>query len=106
MTVFAEDTPRTAPPRGAHRDRDVIVIGAGHNGLIAAAYLQKAGLDTLVLEASPVIGGMLGSSPVIGEPPTHIITEGAIQASLFRASPIESALQLARHGLRQIKADP
>ncbi len=36
---------------------DAIVIGAGHNGLVAAAYLAKAGLTTLVLERSEVIGG-------------------------------------------------
>jgi len=36
---------------------DVIVVGAGHNGLVCAAYLAKAGLDVLVLEKSHRIGG-------------------------------------------------
>ncbi|MGH6886377.1 MAG: phytoene desaturase family protein, partial [Geminicoccales bacterium] len=36
---------------------DVVVIGAGHNGLTAAAYLGKAGLRTLVLERREVVGG-------------------------------------------------
>src|SRR3989304_4140377 len=36
---------------------DVIAAGAGHNSLVAAAYLAKAGLRCLVLEARPVIGG-------------------------------------------------
>ncbi len=36
---------------------DVVVAGAGHNSLVAAAYLAKAGLSCLILEARPVIGG-------------------------------------------------
>ena len=36
--------------RGRHRGR------AGHNGLVSAAYLAQAGLDVLVVEASPTIG--------------------------------------------------
>jgi phytoene dehydrogenase-like protein len=36
---------------------DIIIIGAGHNGLVAAYYLTKAGLKTLVLERREIIGG-------------------------------------------------
>jgi phytoene dehydrogenase-like protein len=36
---------------------DVVVVGAGHNGMICAAYLAEAGLQVLVLEARPLIGG-------------------------------------------------
>ena len=39
------------------QDYDVIIIGAGHNGLVTAAYLARAGLKTLVLESRPVVGG-------------------------------------------------
>src|SRR5215467_15520853 len=39
------------------KPHDVIVIGAGHNGLVAACYLAQAGLDVLVLERNPYIGG-------------------------------------------------
>ena len=37
--------------------RDVIIIGAGHNGLVTAFYLAKAGLKPLVLERRPIVGG-------------------------------------------------
>ena len=37
---------------------DVIIIGAGHNGLVCAAYLARAGMDVLVLESSDSAGGM------------------------------------------------
>ncbi|MEE9574899.1 MAG: FAD-dependent oxidoreductase, partial [Gammaproteobacteria bacterium] len=36
---------------------DAIIIGAGHNGLICAAYLAKAGLKILVVEANEQVGG-------------------------------------------------
>ncbi|MEX2195937.1 MAG: NAD(P)/FAD-dependent oxidoreductase [Thermoleophilaceae bacterium] len=84
---------------------DIVVVGAGHNGLVAACYLAKAGLDVLVLGASPVLGGMAATNPIFPESPGHMINEGSIQASIFRATPIESELQLARHGLRQIAMD-
>ena len=36
---------------------DVVVVGGGHNGLVTAAYLSRAGLDTLVVEKHSIIGG-------------------------------------------------
>jgi phytoene dehydrogenase-like protein len=86
---------------------DVIVAGAGHNGLVAAAYLAKAGLDVLVLEASPTIGGMTSTNPMAPEAPDHMINEGSIQASLFRTTTIDKDLGLAKkYGLRQTVIDP
>jgi phytoene dehydrogenase-like protein len=90
----------------ASGDTDVIVIGAGHNGLVAAAYMARAGLDVTVLEASDTVGGMISTNPVIPGAPDHLINEGGIQASLFRATSIERDFGLARYGFKQLIADP
>jgi phytoene dehydrogenase-like protein len=39
------------------QSHDVVIIGGGHNGLVAAAYLARSGLDVLVCERRPVLGG-------------------------------------------------
>ena len=92
--------------REATEDPDVIVVGAGHNGLVAACYLVKAGFAVTVLEASPTVGGMISSNAVIAGAPGHTINEGGIQASLFRATTIAEDFNLARYGFKQIIADP
>src|SRR5678816_3416795 len=43
---------------------DVVVLGAGHNGLVAAAYLARAGLSVLLLEKNDYIGGATTSQKV------------------------------------------
>ncbi len=51
-------------PRKAAREYDAIVVGAGVNGLVTAAYLAKAGQRVLVLERRPIVGGTLTTEEV------------------------------------------
>ena len=86
------------PPSGA----DVVVVGAGHNGLIAAAYLARAGLRTLVLEARPSVGGCASTVAAVG---AHVNICNCDHL-LVRAMPIASELDLASFGLRYLDVDP
>jgi phytoene dehydrogenase-like protein len=81
---------------------DAIVIGAGHNGLTAAAYLARAGLSTLVLERREIVGGCCVTEEIA--PGCRVSTTSYI-ASMLRPEVI-SELDLASHGLRMIPCDP
>lgn len=75
--------------------QDVIIIGGGHNGLTAAAYLGRAGLRTLVLEKRPILGGACVTEETF---PGFKLNTFAYAAGLLRPQIIEE-LQLAEHGL-------
>jgi phytoene dehydrogenase-like protein len=95
------------PTSQTARSADVIVAGSGHNGLVAACYLAKAGLDVLVVEAHDTPGGMTATNPMAPEAPGHLINEASIHASLLRTTSIDAELGLsARHGLRMRPIDP
>lgn len=92
---------------GRQQGAEVIVVGAGHNGLVAACYLAKAGVDVLVVERWETPGGMTSTNPMAPEAPDHLINEASIHASLFRTTNIDAELELsARFGLRQRVIDP
>lgn len=86
----------------ASPDYDVAVIGAGHNGLVAAAYLAKAGLQVAVLERRAVVGGAC----VTEEPwPGFRVSTASYVCSLLRPRIIRE-LELRRHGLELLPRNP
>lgn len=89
-------------PSTRSRVYDAIVIGAGHNGLTAAAYLARAGLSTLVLERRDIVGGCCVTEEIA--PGCRVSTTSYI-ASMLRPEVI-SELRLADYGLRMVPCDP
>jgi phytoene dehydrogenase-like protein len=81
---------------------DAIVVGGGHNGLTAAAYLARAGLSTLVLERREIVGGCCVTEEIA--PGCRASTTSYI-ASMLRPEVIKD-LRLAEHGLRMVPCDP
>ncbi len=81
---------------------DAVVVGGGHNGLTAAAYLARAGLSTLVLERRDIVGGACVTEEIA--PGCRASTTSYI-ASMLRPEVIRD-LQLASHGLRMVPCDP
>ena len=81
---------------------DAIVIGAGHNGLTAAAYLSRAGFSTLVLERREIVGGCCVTEEIA--PGCRASTTSYI-ASMLRPTIIRD-LDLGAHGLKMVPCDP
>ena len=74
---------------------DVIVVGAGHNGLVAACYLGRMGHRVAVVEARPIVGGVCVTEELV---PGFRFSSGAVVLSLLWPKIVRD-LELHRHGL-------
>src|SRR4026208_412580 len=81
---------------------DVIIIGAGHNGLVTAAYLARAGRKVLVLERREIVGGCVVTEELW--PDSHVSPARYVN-SLFRPEIIRD-LELKRHGFAMLPRSP
>ena len=89
----------------ARRRWDAIVVGGGHNGLTAAAYLARAGRSVLVLERRERLGGACTLERPFGEAPEFVVSPCAYVVGLLDDVVIRE-LELERHGYKVFPADP
>src|SRR4051794_22032155 len=81
---------------------DAIIIGAGHNGLVTAAYLSKAGYKTLVLERREIVGGCCITEELW---PGFKVSTAAYVNSLLRPEVIRD-LELKKYGFEMLPRSP
>lgn len=82
---------------------EALVVGAGHNGLVAACYLARAGLEVTVLEAQEEVGGGARTAEVI---PGHLFDLHSVAHNLINMTDIPQDLELDEVGLEYVEMDP
>lgn len=86
---------------------DVVIIGAGHNGLVCAAYLLKAGYSVLLLEKRSVPGGAATTEEALPkEAPGFKFNLCAIDHEFIHLGPVVQELELEKYGLEYLYCDP
>jgi phytoene dehydrogenase-like protein len=98
VTGRGRGSPSPDPRRHRIETVDAIVIGAGHNGLVAGSLLADAGWSVLVLEATDTPGGAIRSAELTRPGWVHDVFSAFYP--LAAASPVLAALHLGEHGLR------
>jgi phytoene dehydrogenase-like protein len=86
----------------SHVDYDIIILGGGHNGLVAAAYLSGAGLKVLLLERRDVLGGACVTEEMF---PGYRVSACSYICHLLQTKVIED-LELRKHGFDVYPLDP
>lgn len=86
---------------------DVVIIGAGHNGLVCAAYLLKAGHSVVLLEKRSVPGGGATTEELLpDEAPGFVFNRCAIDHEFIHLGPVVEELELEKYGLEYLYCDP
>jgi phytoene desaturase len=83
---------------------DIAVIGGGHNGLVCACYLARAGLSVVVLERRRVVGGAVCTEDDLI--PGYKIDTGSSAHIMIHLTPVVAELELEKFGLEYLECDP
>jgi phytoene dehydrogenase-like protein len=83
----------------------VVIVGGGHNGLVAGGYLSRAGRRVVLVEAAETLGGMTSSAALIPGAPRHTVHPCAVDVIFMRTTTVERDLDLRRHGYRTIETE-
>ncbi|MGH2604543.1 MAG: FAD-dependent oxidoreductase, partial [Dehalococcoidia bacterium] len=81
----------------------IIVIGGGHNGLVCACYLARAGARVIVLERADEAGGAVHTTETF---PGFRFDTHAVAHNMINMTDIPEDLELARYGLDYLEMDP